>query len=127
MSLSAQDKLDIQELSSKYAIALDNGNIEAWLQTWAPDGVWEGGAGKYEGLERLRQLLPDLGERIQGKRHIMTNFVISGDGNRASQTCYLLIVDIFKAHLPGTAVYTDKLEKIQDNWLFAHRKVVLDL
>jgi SnoaL-like domain len=126
MPISAQDKLEIRELASKYAIAMDEGNIEAWLETWAPHGVWEGGAGIYEGRERLRQLLPDIKERIRGKRHIMTNFVVTGDGVQASQTSYLLIVDIAKTTLPGTAVYVDQLEKINNQWLFVHRKVVLD-
>lgn len=126
MSLTPQDKLEIQELSSKYAIAMDEGKLEDWMQTWAKNGIWEGGVGKFAG-ENLKDLLPTLGDRIRGKRHIMTNFVITGEGNFAEQKCYLLIIDIAKKAMPGTALYLDKLEKIDGNWLFVERKVTIDM
>ena len=126
MTLSAEDKIAIQELSAAYANAMDTGDVDGWLETWAPDGVWEGGVGRYEGKERLAQLLTDLGSRVVGKRHIMSNFVIDGDGDDAMQTCYLLIIDRAKENLPGTAVYVDTLRKIDGQWFFAYRKVQLD-
>ncbi len=126
MPLNADDKIAIQELSAAYANAMDAGDIEGWLETWTEDGVWEGGAGRYEGKERLAQLLPDLGNRIIGKRHIMSNFVIKRDGRGARQTCYLLIVDCSKTNLPTSAVYSDVLRKKNGQWLFVHRKVQID-
>jgi ketosteroid isomerase-like protein len=126
MTLNAEDKIAIQELSAAYANAMDAGDIAGWLETWADDGVWEGGAGRYEGKERLAQLLPDLGNRIIGKRHIMSNFVNEGDGNEARQTCYLLIIDRSKVSLPGSAVYVDTLQKKDGQWFFVQRKVQID-
>jgi len=126
MTSIAEDKLAIQELASVYANAMDSGDIEAWLRTWAESGVWEGAIGKYEGKQKLANLLPDLGPRVIGKRHIMTNFVITVEGDQATQTCYLLIIDRNKTNLPGTAVYFDRLQKKNDTWLFTHRKVEID-
>lgn len=126
MTSIADDKLAIQELSSIYANAMDSGDIETWLHTWDESGVWEGGIGRYEGKEKLAQLLPDLGARVIGKRHIMTNFVIEVEGDQAWQTCYLMIIDRNKTILPGTAVYIDLLRKKNDRWLFVHRKVDID-
>ncbi len=126
MALTADDRIEIQQLSAKYAIAMDDGDVDAWLATWALDGVWEGGIGKYEGTEKLRGLLPALGDRIRNKRHVMTNFVIDGDGLSATQRCYLLILDRAKQAPPATAVYADNLHKIDGIWLFVHRKVTID-
>lgn len=126
MTLSAEDKIAIQQLCAIYANAMDSGDVEQWLETWHQDGVWEGGVGRYEGKERLAQLLLDLGNRIVGKRHVMTNFVIDGDGTEAVQTCYLLIIDRARELLPGSAVYKDTLRKVDGCWLFTKRSVQLD-
>jgi hypothetical protein len=127
MVLSAQDQLEIQMLSSQYAIAMDENDAETWLKTWSDDGVWQGGLGRYEGLSRLRQLFTDLGERIKGKRHLMTNFVIAGAGDSASQKCYLVVVEIGQpASLVSTLVYNDRLQKIDGHWKFSQRQVALD-
>jgi 3-phenylpropionate/cinnamic acid dioxygenase small subunit len=126
MTNFAEDKIAIQELSSIYANAMDSGDIELWLATWAENGIWEGGGGRYEGKKRLAELLPDLGERIKFKRHVMSNFVIDVDGDSAKQTCYLLIVDRTKKSLPVSAVYDDNLRKENGKWQFVHRKVSID-
>ncbi len=126
MTSIAEDELAIQELASIYANAMDSGDIETWLQTWDDDGVWEGSMGKYEGKEKLANLLPDLGARVIGKRHLMTNFVIRVNGDHATQTCYLMIIDRNKTNLPGTALYSDTLTRKNNQWLFVHRKVEID-
>lgn len=122
----SNDKVAIQELTAKYANAMDDEDVQTWLTTWHESGIWEGGIGKYEGKEKLANLLPDLGARVVGKRHVMTNFVISVSGQEATQKCYLLIIDRTKTNLPVTAVYTNKLIKSNDEWLFVHRKVKID-
>ena len=127
MVLSGEDQLAIQMLSSQYAMAMDDDEPDKWLETWSDGGVWQGGLGRYEGLASLRQLFIDLGERIKGKRHLMTNFVIEGDGNSAVQKCYLIVVAIGQpASLVSTLVYNDRLEKVGGRWKFTHRHVVLD-
>lgn len=126
MTSTADDKIAIQELSARYANAMDSGDLDAWLKTWDASGIWEGAIGRYEGKDRLGSVLPDLGPRVIGKRHIMTNFVIDIQGDQASQICYLLIIDRNKTNLPGTAVYNDKLRKINNEWLFVYRKVEID-
>jgi hypothetical protein len=125
MSLTAADKFEIQELACRYAVAMDEQNLDAWMETWAPDGVWDGRLGLYEGTERLRQLIPDLGDKIKGKRHVMTNFVIDGSGDSATQTCYMIIVEGC-APVVATVVYKDVLKKLDGKWRFARRTVKLD-
>lgn len=126
MKLTAPDKIEIQELSNKYALAMDSGDTEAWLATWADEGTWTGAIGTFAGIENLKLVLPKLAERLKGKRHVMTNFVIDGKGDLASQECYLLIVDKAKQVPPGVAVYSDKLQKIKGEWRFVQRSVKVD-
>lgn len=127
MSLKFEDKVEIQELSARYANAMDDGNLEEWLDTWADDGIWEGAVGKYEGKSALAKLLGDLGARIQNKRHVMTNSVITGAGDQAVQQCYLLVFEREDSPaLIATGVYKDTLKKIDGSWKFAQRAVKLD-
>ena len=127
MALTYQDKIEIYELSARYANALDSGDLEEWLDTWADNGVWEGALGKYEGRESLAKLPADLGARIQGKRHVMSNFVITGDAELATQKCYLLVFERERsAELIATGVYVDTIAKINGVWKFARRTVKLD-
>lgn len=125
--ITSDDKVAIQELSNRYANAVDSGDASSWLDTWDDAGVWEGGLGRYEGKGRLRKLFDDLGARIHGKRHVMTNFVIEGDQAEARQVCYLLVFEReTEAKLVATGVYTDKLKKVHGGWKFVHRSVKLD-
>jgi len=126
MKLQAEDKVEIQELSAKYAMAIDNSDLHAWLSTWTEQGIWEGAVGTFAGKDNLPLVLQKLAERLKGKRHVMTNFVIEGSGDTAIQHCYLLIVDCSKQTPPGVAIYTDKLKKIDGQWLFSHRTVKID-
>lgn len=126
MSAGIEDKLAIQELSARYANAMDDDDIDAWMQTWSPNGIWKGRAGTYEGTEQLKRLLPDIRERTKNKRHVMTNFVIDVDGAQAAQCCYLLIFDMTRQTTPTTAVYRDRLKKENGKWLFVERCVTLD-
>ena len=42
MSLSAADKIEIQELVARYNRAIDSGDVEGWVDTFVRDGVFEG-------------------------------------------------------------------------------------
>lgn len=126
MALSVEDKFEIQELAVRYANAMDDGDLNAWLSTWDENGIWEGGIGRYEGAA-LRNLLTDLGARIQGKRHVMTNFVISEVDSTVNLKSYLLVFERETGtKCVATGVYNDKLTKVGGEWKFAHRTVKLD-
>ena len=127
MTQNTDDKREIIELTNKYAIAMDEDDLETWLSTWSKSGTWEGGVGKFQGEEELKNLFETLGPRIKGKRHVMTNHVVSLNGINAEQTCYLLVFEaVEEAKLIATAVYKDKLEKIRGSWRFTHRVIKMD-
>lgn len=120
------DKFEIQELTARYALAMDQHDVSRWLETWSPAGRWEGALGVYEG-DRLPLLLRDLGERIVDRRHIITNHVIDVAGEEAEQTCYMQIL-AYKGgpKIVASAVYRDRLKKIDGQWRFVCRQMTLD-
>lgn len=127
MSLTAEDKLEIQELAVRYALAMDAEDVYSWLETWTDDGTWLGGLGEYIGKSSLKELFYELGDRIKDKRHVMSNFIITGDGNSASMKCYMAIFDrINFPALIATGVYTDTLKRVNGRFKFLHRHVKLD-
>ena len=127
MSLTVSDRIEIQELTARYAFAMDNNDTREWLTTWNPEGIWDGPRGTYSGHSQLKKLLGDLGERVQGKRHVITNHVIAGDSTRAIQTCYMLVIEAKAGgKLTSTAVYQDELKKTAGKWLFTQRQMKID-
>ncbi len=127
MPLTADEKLEIQELAVRYALAMDAEDLYSWLETWTDDGTWAGGLGEYIGKSSLKELFHELGERIKGKRHLMTNFIITGDSNSANMKCYMTIIDrINSPEIIATGVYTDTLKRVNGRFKFLHRQVKLD-
>lgn len=122
------DRLAIKDLTARYALAMDEHDINSWLATWHIEGVWQGGLGRYRGHEELPNLLRDLGERNENRRHIITNHVIELlSESEARQTCYMQIV-AYKGgcRVVGTAVYRDRLSKAKGQWYFLERQMNLD-
>lgn len=126
LNSTTADKLEIQELTARYALAMDEHDTPRWLETWAPNGSWEGALGTYQG-DRLPLLLRDLGERIVHRRHIITNYIVDVSGDEAQQSCYMQIVAYKEGpKIVATAVYRDRLKKIDGQWRFMSRRMTID-
>ncbi|MCC6979433.1 MAG: nuclear transport factor 2 family protein [Candidatus Melainabacteria bacterium] len=127
MGMNVEDKLQIQELTARYANAMDDTDLDAWMATWDAGGTWKGGLGEFQGTEKLKELFAALGDRIKNRRHVMTNFVIDGSGDEAQQRCYMLVFDrVNDAKLIASGVYNDRLIKTGGKWKFTERRVTLD-
>ena len=59
---------------------------------------------------------------------MISNLAVKVDGNQATATCYLLniITRNGKSELLAPGRYECRLEKIDGEWLFKHRLVILD-
>lgn len=125
--MKSEDKVEIQELTARYANAMDDMDLDAWMATWDGNGLWKGGLGEFQGTQKLKELFAALGDRIKNRRHVMTNFVIDADGDLADQRCYMLVFDrVNEARLIASGVYNDRLIKTDGKWKFLERRVALD-
>jgi len=128
MSLTAEDRAEIQNLAGRYSQALDDGDAEAWAAVWTEDGVmemvsqerWISGAA-------LRSLAARDPSRAQS-RHMPSTFVIEGDGaEEASMRSYVTVV---RCGDPASIVfqgrYVDKLRRVDGAWKLAHRTILTD-
>jgi len=123
--LDAADKLEILELAARYNHAIDFGDGEAWADTFTPDGVFKGGGpGPVQGREALAAFVGGFAQNMAGARHWTNNHVIDGDGDSATHTCYLNLIQTKDgAKSVVTARYNDEVVKVDGAWKFASRTV----
>lgn len=134
----ADDRAEIENLSNKYMVAVDAGDIETVMATWADDGelVWV--FGDEHGKAAIRKAMSGFGgaryEAIAKDatsrprtRHQIINHVIDVNGDTAKSTAYWFAMTnktpqgdiqfLYMGH------YADELVKRNGHWLFKTRKV----
>jgi ketosteroid isomerase-like protein len=134
----ADDRAEIENLSNKYMVAVDAGDIETVMSTWADDGVLEWIGGVERGKDAIRKAMSNFGgsrhvdipegaTSRQRTRHQIINHVIDVNGNTAKTTAYWFALT---NNTPQKDVqllyfghYEDELIKQNGHWLFKSRKV----
>lgn len=121
--MSAQDYFEIQQLYAKYNHAIDSGNAEAYADTFTPDGVFNGNAGREALIKFIKETW--LG-RMNGatRQHWNTNLMINGDAKSAKGSVYLMLVDLSTkpVSIMAMAMYDDELVKTPQGWRFTKRQ-----
>jgi hypothetical protein len=119
----ADDRAEITNLSNKYMVAVDAGDIETVMSTWAEDGVLEW----VYGVEHGKAAMPDGATSRPRTRHQIINHVIDVNGDTAKTTAYWFALT---NNTPQKDVqllyfghYEDLLMRVNGKWLFKSRKV----
>ena len=127
MALSAADKIEIIELIARYSHALDSGDGDAWADTFTEDGVLESPYAQPHGRAAIRQRMADMDPARRKLRHWVNGVVIEGDGDTATLTCYLNVLDTTNLERSAeTGIYHDTLSRVDGARKFSRRKVTLD-
>jgi ketosteroid isomerase-like protein len=134
----ADDRAEIENLSNKYMVAVDAGDIDTVMSTWAEDGVLEWVLGIERGKEAIRKAMSNFGgarpvdipEGATSRartRHQIINHVIDVEGDTARTTAYWFALTnntpqkdvqlLYMGH------YEDVLARVNGKWLFKSRKV----
>ncbi|HEU4627635.1 MAG TPA: nuclear transport factor 2 family protein [Steroidobacteraceae bacterium] len=134
----ADDRAEIENLSVRYMVAVDAGDIETVMAAWAEDGVLEWVRGVERGKAAIRkamsnfggarhQEIPDGATSRPRTHHQIVNHVIDVNGNTAKSTAYWFAIT---NNTPQKDVqllyfghYEDELVKVNGKWLFKVRKV----
>lgn len=135
----ANDRAEIENLSARYMIAVDAGDIETVMAAWADDGVLEWVRGVEHGKEAIRKAMSNFGGAAASRaiadgatsrprtRHHILNHVIDVDGDTARTVAYWFALT---NNTPQTNVqvfyfghYEDELIKRDGRWLFKKRKI----
>ncbi|KXX59687.1 nuclear transport factor 2 family protein [Rhodococcus sp. LB1] len=129
MPLSVDDKVAIETLSNTQMRYLDQHAVDEWVGCWADDGRFIATYGTFTGHAAIKEFI--VGHIAAGKedgaRHLMSNYVIEGDGDRATSYCVVLKVQVEKApHIIASGVYNDVLVRTSQGWKFESRQLDVD-
>jgi SnoaL-like domain len=134
----ADDRAEIENISNRYMIAVDAGDIETVMSTWAEDGVLDWVGGVENGKAAIRKAMSGFGggrvvpipEGATSRprtRHQIINHVIDVTGDTAKSTAYWFA---FTNSTPQKDVqllyfghYQDEMVRVNGKWLFKKRKV----
>jgi ketosteroid isomerase-like protein len=134
----ADDRAEIENLSNRYMVAVDAGDIETVMATWADDGVLDWVGGVEHGKAAIRKAMSNFGgaravtipESATSRprtHHQIINHVIDVNGNTAKTIAYWFAMT---NNTPQKDVqllyfghYEDELAKVNGKWLFKKRKV----
>ena len=96
--INISDRITIQELIAKYNLAIDNKNLNEWINTWTDNGVWTTTFGEAKGKTELNKMIDQVtNEFTSGKRHLSTNIIIvDAQNNMASAKSYLTVIEAKK-------------------------------
>lgn len=134
--LTPDDQLEIKQLVSRYANALDTGadNGLAYADLFAPGGEFVGSRGTTTGREALaalgRQGFVEGRKPANGIAHFIMNHVITAAPGGATGKQYMVLVNIGENGQPGGAFsnvgghYEDQYVKTAAGWRFKRRQFI---
>lgn len=130
MPLSTEDKLEIQELVTRYNHAVDSGDGTAYADTFTDDGAMVAGEMAIEGRQALEAFPPGFAKSTRNPRHIVSNVLIEGEGDKARLRAYFQMYatagDPPRHEVSAQGVYSDELAKVNGQWRFVRRTVTMD-
>jgi len=127
-ALKLQDRVEILELFARYAWSFDIGDIEGFLQTFAPDAVYElPGGRRYVGREQIRTYIEPAvaSDWAPGRQHHVDQVIMQGSSTRCEARSYCM--GTLRSPADGslsvvfTGYYTDTLVKLDGTWLIERR------
>jgi ketosteroid isomerase-like protein len=134
----ADDRAEIENMSNKYMVAVDAGDIETVMSTWAENGVLDWVNGIENGKAAIRKAMsgfggarpvtiPDGATSRPRTRHQIINHVIDIKGDTAKTTAYWFALTNSTpqgdVQLLYFGHYEDDLVRVNGKWLFKKRKV----
>jgi len=126
--LSADDRLDIMDLIARYAHTLDSGDLDGYVNNFAPDGVlFENHKGRQQIRDYVAMLMREgrAGPLPNGEvayRHFAGQSTIDGAGDHATVHSYLLWVNMgSEPPVSAAAEYVDECVKLDGRWYFQSR------
>lgn len=129
--LTAEDRLQIQELLHRYCHSLDHGRWSEFAALFTDDCRLDLSQvlGLYEGQAGVRQFADVIAATNLFMRHLVTNIVIEGTGDRARAHAYVIAITGPAGTKPqqATGLYEDDLVKQNGRWLLRSRRLSLDV
>jgi 3-phenylpropionate/cinnamic acid dioxygenase small subunit len=122
----SSDRADIEQLLVHYATGIDQRDWNLFRSCFTDDAVGDyGDIGTFAGAEALTDFMIAAHRGFGPTNHMLSNFVIQVDGDRATARSYVHVVLAFAhdrdAWFDGVGTYEDALVQTDSGWRIAHR------
>jgi uncharacterized protein (TIGR02246 family) len=133
MGLTTEDVLEIQGLAARYNHAIDSGDADGYVAVFSKDGSMTAGPLVLEGHDALGAFAKSFSSSVRQPRHVATNLVIDGDGDKATLKAYVQMYILSgepgepaQQTLMTSGKYDDVLAKENGSWKFTQRVFTAD-
>jgi 3-phenylpropionate/cinnamic acid dioxygenase small subunit len=132
--ITVEDQVAIAQLLARYARCLDSGDVDGYVDLFAPDGALDGQAGPRFGHAAIRRVAEAMAAAAasdgpaRGQRHVAGAPTIEGDHDRCEARSYFLLMRQTPqgdAFVQATGEYIDTCIRRDDGWVFARREIRL--
>jgi uncharacterized protein (TIGR02246 family) len=123
------DRIEIRELAARYNNAIDDGQLDEFLELFTDDAVFEvAGSPPAKGKAEIAALISAF---PTGHIHATTDAVVRVDGDLATQRCTLICLgrrrDRGEQSVIATGRYADDFVRTASGWKFTKRLAALDV
>jgi ketosteroid isomerase-like protein len=121
----SSDQIEIQELVHRYCDALCQRDRDAWVATFAEDGMWTSGRGEVVGRDALSDAFLRVMELFQHVLQLTHNGEVKVDGDTAHGRWYITEYGLTAKgrHTFYIAHYDDDYRRTTEGWRFTRRIV----
>jgi 3-phenylpropionate/cinnamic acid dioxygenase small subunit len=122
------DRLEIQDVLVRYATALDGRDWPLLGEVFTPGAIAVYDGGRFEGIDAIVAICRRSLEPLTSSQHLLGNFAVRVDGDRATSSCYLH-AQHFRVGDRGlntyvmAGTYRDRLIRTHDGWRIEHREL----
>lgn len=126
--INAADQMAILDVIARMNHAIDVNDYPLYASFYTADGMIDSGFGPPSvGAAAIVATLQQSAPFITNKRHVVGNPVISGAGDEAKVTYYLVVYERQSGlNLAGTALITDTLRHVNGMWRVATHTTRMD-
>jgi hypothetical protein len=131
-NFGVSDRVEIQELTARYAWSLDTGDEDAFVDCFCHDGelVWDvfETEGRWRGVLALRRFIGYFRQRPEsaGRQHHVSNLVVTPTDSGACARSYVAVA-LRRADGPHAlnvmGYYEDELARENGRWRFSRRYI----
>lgn len=128
MSITTADRMEIQDLMGRFALAVDVNGPEAMRDLFVEDGrfIVDELQIELEGIDNIINWIKGSADAFPpGLTHIQSNFVIDGDGDQAQLSCVSQAIQSHDGEIKHFVVgrYNEKLVKTPSGWRLKEHKL----
>ncbi len=122
----SDDVAAIERVLVRYATAIDTRDWDLFRSCFAPDLKADyGDYGRWADVDGITAYMERAHLGFEATNHLLSNFVIEVDGDRASAVSYVHVVLVFGGEstswIDGIGRYEDRLVRTGEGWRIAQR------